>query len=522
MNNIDPTIKYPENIHRIITGRATTENWLKNNYPDFYKYITDRYVNGLTINERLYMFYNNMIDRPVCNTCGKPVKFFGYTKGFGQHCCAKCTQADKTVRDKYKESCKDIYGENFYNVFNEKGKQTKKKKYGDKNYNNLSKMKQTCLERYGVENAMMSKEIQERSKQTCLERYGAESYILSEEYRDNLSVYLDRSRQTCLERYGVPIVTQNTEIKQKISKICQEKYGCEWNCMRSEAHNSHNVNSKPNLYVRELLDKYNIEYDIEFPIGKYVFDFKVGRTLIEVNPFATHNVNWSPYKNVKIDKDYHQVKTNTGKNAGYNVVNLWDWDDIEKVIKSFMHKTTIYARKCEVKIVFKNDAKKFLNEYHFQGNCKNQSIIYGLFYNNELIQIMSFGKPRYNKNYQYELLRLCTKFGYKVVGGSEKLFAHFVKDYNPKSIISYCDDSKFTGEVYKILGFELKYKPAPSKHWYKYKGNIHITDNLLRQKGYDKLFGTNYGKGSSNRDLMLENKFVEIYDAGQSTWTWKM
>lgn len=522
MNTIDPNINYPENIRKVITGRATTDTWLKNNYPRFYKYIMEKYVNGLTINEKIYMFYNNIIDRPVCKTCGKPVKFFGYSKGFGQHCCAKCTQADKKVRDKYKDSCTYIYGENFYNEFNKKGKQTKKEKYGDENYNNLNKMKTTCLERYGVENAMMSKEIQNRGKQTCLERYGVENYMLSEEFRKNLSMYLDKSRQTCLERYGVENVTQHPEIKAKISNVCQEKYGCKWNCMRPEAHNSNNVNSKPNLYVRSLLDKYDIKYTIEFSIEKYVFDFKVGDILIEVNPHATHNVNWSPYKNVKIDKDYHQLKTNVGKNAGYKVVNLWDWDDAEKVIKSFTNKTTIYARECNIKKVSKKDAKIFLNEYHFQGNCNNQKYIYGLYHNDILIQIMSFGKPRYNKNYEYELLRLCTKFGYNVIGGSQKLFKHFILDCNPNSIISYCDDSKFIGKVYETLGFKLKNKPAPSKHWYKFKGNIHITDNLLRQKGYDKLFGTSYGKGTSNRELMLENNFVEIYDAGQSTWIWEL
>ena len=49
---------------------------------------------------------------------------------------------------------------------------------------------------------------------------------------------------------------------------------------------------------------------------------------------------------------------------------------------------------------------------------------------------------------------------------------------------------------------------------------MHITDNLLRQRGFDQLFGTSYGKGTSNRELMLEHGFVEIYDAGQSVYEW--
>ena len=47
---------------------------------------------------------------------------------------------------------------------------------------------------------------------------------------------------------------------------------------------------------------------------------------------------------------------------------------------------------------------------------------------------------------------------------------------------------------------------------------VHITDNLLRQRSYDQLFKTNYDKGTSNKELMLKNGFVEIYDCGQSTY----
>ena len=40
------------------------------------------------------------------------------------------------------------------------------------------------------------------------------------------------------------------------------------------------------------------------------------------------------------------------------------------------------------------------------------------------------------------------------------------------------------------------------------------------QRGFDQLFGTSYGKSRSNEDLMRENGFVEIFDAGQIKWVW--
>ena len=145
----------------------------------------------------------------------------------------------------------------------------------------------------------------------------------------------------------------------------------------------------------------------------------------------------------------------------------------------------------------------------------------GLFYNNKLVEVMTFGKPRYNSKYEWELLRLCSVFDYNIIGGASKLFSYFIEKYNPKNIISYCDNSKFNGNVYKILGFKLLSYGNPSKHWYNMKTKQHITDNLLRQRGYDQLFNTNYGKGSSNKELMIQNGFVEIYDCGQSTYIWK-
>lgn len=77
--------------------------------------------------------------------------------------------------------------------------------------------------------------------------------------------------------------------------------------------------------------------------------------------------------------------------------------------------------------------------------------------------------------------------------------------------------------MYTRLGFDLKSKGTPTKHWYNPKTKKHITDNLLRQRGFDQLLGKEYGtfgKGTSNEELMITHDFVEIYDCGQSTYIW--
>ena len=202
---------------------------------------------------------------------------------------------------------------------------------------------------------------------------------------------------------------------------------------------------------------------------------------------------------------------------------LWDWDNLEIVIDIINNnKKKIYARSCEVKEIKKKKIiDEFLNENHLQGTCRGQNIKLGLYYNNELVELMTFGKPIYNKKYEYELLRLCTKLGYFVIGGASKLFTYFKEKYCPNSIISYCDKSKFDGKIYNNLGFNLIDTTQPACHWCERHCKIHITDNLLRKLGADAILGTSFDKGTSNEQIMLNNGFVQVYDCGQYVFEYK-
>ncbi len=92
------------------------------------------------------------------------------------------------------------------------------------------------------------------------------------------------------------------------------------------------------------------------------------------------------------------------------------------------------------------ESKIFLDENHIQGNCISK-YRYGLYYNNELISLMTFGKSRFKD--EFELLRFCNKLGYNVVGGASKLFFHFLKDHEEiKEVISYADRRWSVGNLY--------------------------------------------------------------------------
>ena len=310
---------------------------------------------------------------------------------------------------------------------------------------------------------------------------------------------------------------RSKESLEKARQTCLERYGVEWACQRQEAR-LRGQNSSANTEFENLLKENDIAYEREFPIGSFSYDFKVGNCLIEVDPFATHNSTWVIRNHPPKSMNYHKQKSDLAKEKGYFCVHKFDWDDSNKIINLLQQRKQIGARLCQIRDVPKEEATEFINKYHLQ-NCAQDSIRLGLYCEDILVSIMTFGKPRYNKNYDYELVRYCSAVN--VIGGSEKLFAHFIKTYKPASVISYCDEAKFSGGTYIKLGFELVSAVRPSRHWYNPKTKQHITDNLLRQRGFDQLFKTNYGKGTSNEALMLEAGFVEIYDCGQATYAWK-
>ena len=466
----------------------------------------------------------------------------------------------KAFGDKISNKLREVFSERGDEI-REKKKATNLEKYGVEWAAQTSevkeKSKQTCLEKYGVENGNQAKEVREKTKQYFIDKYGVENYSQTAECKEKVAItwknkseedigkILTKRKNTNLEKYGAEYPQTTTEIKEKIrrtnlerygkpsgfnyEKIKQtnlEKYGVAYTCLLPQCQNKGGMISKINLRFKAKLDELGIKNELEFRLENKSYDIKCDNVLIEINPTFTHNsskVEWKgKFKIEPKEEGYHQEKTIVANKNGYRCIHIWDWDDEDKLLEMLKEKKTLYARNLIIGKVSKKDTTSFLEKYHLQNSCNGQEIRLGLYKNSELIEIMTFGKPRYNKHYEWELLRLCTKSEYKVVGGAEKLFKYFIKQYNPKSIISYCDNSKFSGNVYLKLGMKLKTFGQPSKHWFNIFTFRHITDNLLRQRGYSQLHkDTIHQKGENNELLMLENGYLEMYDCGQSTYTWK-
>ena len=81
--------------------------------------------------------------------------------------------------------------------------------------------KETCLEKYGVENGGWTEEAQKKIKETNNKKYGVNFYIQTQDFKY-------KTKKTCLEKYGTErLGSQIPEIFEKAKKTNLKKYGTE-------------------------------------------------------------------------------------------------------------------------------------------------------------------------------------------------------------------------------------------------------------------------------------------------------
>ena len=278
-------------------------------------------------------------------------------------------------------------------------------------------------------------------------------------------------------------------------------------------------------YIKTILpNKEIIENDRTILEGKeidiYIPELKIG---FEANGLIWHSEKFN------FDKHYHLNKTKQCIKKGIQLIHIFEdeWHYKQNICKSRISnilkcsQNKIFARKCTIKEVPFNECKDFINDNHIQGFILSK-IRYGLYYDNELVSVMTFGKQRINVNGKkddkcYELLRFCSKIGYNVIGGADKLFKYFIKFHKPETIISFADRRWSNGNLYNVLGFEKYNESEPS---YSYVINKKRVNRFTLRK--DVLI-SKYGCSPE----MTEKKFCEskgwyrIYDCGCLCYKWE-
>jgi hypothetical protein len=163
---------------------------------------------------------------------------------------------NKISSNKRKKSCLEKYGvENAVNsdIVQTKMKETNLKKYGVE-YSFQSeqvkdKIKETCIERYGVENASQNRDVRNKYTKTCLEKYGVEHVSQGDDYKQ-------KYKSTILKKYGVKHISQNEDIKKKKIETSLKHYGVKYPIQHEDIKQKR---------IETSLKKYGVKYPIQHP-----------------------------------------------------------------------------------------------------------------------------------------------------------------------------------------------------------------------------------------------------------------
>lgn len=320
-----------------------------------------------------------------------------------------------------------------------------------------------------------------------------------------VEVLSSQERTNPLDSYATITCTKGHTISQNVGNVIYKNTGCPI-CFSAEGV------SKAEKELRDFIEQqykgwivYNDrsvlngkELDIVLPDESLAFEF--------------NGTYWHQERKVPIN--YHKDKTDMAEANDYQLIHISDYlwatkqDIVKSRLKQLLHTSEkIPARKTEIKQVL--FPREFLDKNHLQGSGSPTSTNYALYYQNEIIAGMTFGKPRFTKNQEWELIRFATKQGVSVQGGASKLFKHFVKHYNPKSIVSYAARDFSKGAVYFALGFKHSHNSEPGYAYYKRLERIsRYQAQSCRQSDL------------SEADSMLIKGYYRVYDSGNMVFTW--
>jgi hypothetical protein len=275
------------------------------------------------------------------------------------------------------------------------------------------------------------------------------------------------------------------------------------------------TSSKAEREIAEFLSRYTtvitntrqvispLELDIYLPNEKIA---------IEYNGLYWHS---EKYKN----KQYHREKMQLCNSKEIKLIQIFDdeWINKEEIVKSRLlsyigKNKKIFARKCEVKQIESAKANRFINETHIQGTGKSQ-VKLGLYYQTELVAVMTFQKGDISKNQKdWELNRYSSKLNTNIIGGAGKLLKYFVDQYQPNFITTFADLRwSNCSSFYESIGFTFVGYTAIN-YWYILPNEIkRIHRYALRKPAESTLTET---------QLRQQQGYLRVYDCGNAKYQW--
>ena len=470
------------------------------------------------------------------------------------------------VKEKRKKTCLEKYGvESILSSkeIKDKIKETNLSKYGFEfplQSNKIrEKLKITNISRYGVDNPSKSETIKNKRIETFLNNWGVTHPMSSD-------IIKEKTKNSNLKKWGFTSPMKSDFIKDKIKNIKLKNWGAENNNLNEDFRKTNYNISKDHRYIRYLgngISEFHCDNGHYFELSSDIYSHRNKNYLCHIcNPrnksfkelelfeyirsvyngeiiqsyrdsmeidiylpelklgFEFNGLYW--HSELFKDKNYHLDKTEYFQERGIRIIHIWEDDWIYKgeIIKSQIRnwlgltENRIFARDCNISEIYSIDEyRDFLERNHIQGYISS-SLRLGLYHNGELVSLMTFDHFEGRKKMEpggWNLSRFCNKLNYNVIGGASKLLKYFIKNFNPKRIISFADKSWSNGELYSKLGFAISSISYPN---YSY-----LIDNKRSNKQKWKksnLVKMGFDENLSESKIMEDNfGAYKVFDCGQ-------
>ena len=255
-------------------------------HPNVLRYFETRYEFSSSIMETLWRMKYHIENRPKCPTCGKYTLFRGRPNQlFLKFCSIKCSTNSKDTQNKYKE---------------------------------------TCLKKYGVDNAFKSNIVKEKWKQTNKERFGCEYPSQNEKIKHKMSE-----------------VMMSTKVKTHIYNV--KKTNSTFNSSKPEEELFLYIKSKFPSVERQYKDNarypwccdfYIPEFDLFLELqgiwthGKHAFDSSSISDKVKLEQWKEKSKEHPFYLNaIKTWTMYDTKKRNMAKENKLNFKEVWSLDE---------------------------------------------------------------------------------------------------------------------------------------------------------------------------------------------------
>ena len=265
-------------------------------------------------------------------------------------CLLKYGDEHYSNRIKAKETCLQRYGVTSplkSEIFKQKSKETCLQRYGVEYTGQIpekiEKTHKVCLEKYGVDSVFKVQKFRNQSLDTCIKKYASdEDDINSIVNIGQLKYVKDKIKNTCLEKYGVENPMQTQYYKNLISSILSSNEIQEKIYNTKLLNNSFNISYQEDVCFDLLKEKYSdCIRQYKSDLYPYNCDFYIPSLNLYIEYNGSHYHHYHPF-DINDDNDINELNRlkekaensnahKNGKKSQYdNIIYTWTILDLKK------------------------------------------------------------------------------------------------------------------------------------------------------------------------------------------------